>query len=196
MGWEKGSGIGKNETGVQDAIRVTKKADRVGAKSLMDGWDSCVTSYCGNRYMLGISDEASSKAGLGFCKNKSSFPDLADRYFLDLKRFQPESYAAGGVLWCDNEKIMIGSRMQSVAREHGRTISTSNEYEATGNAGAESIFRMVPNEMRKIYVRTAVPADFWEFVAIESNRVLDITRERIDGKSPTEMTYCVPSSCG
>ena len=163
------------------------KSDRVGGKSLMDGWDSGVISLLGNRYMLGISDEASHKMWLGFAKKKSEFPDLADRYFLFLQQSAPAGYDAGGVLWCDNEKIMIGARMQSVARTHNRTISTSNEYEATGNAGAESIFRMVPNEMRKIYVRTGVPSGFFEFVALESGRILDITREVEDGKSPNEM---------
>jgi len=76
--------------------------------------------------------------------------------------------------------------MEAVADRWLRTRETSIEYRATSNAGAETPFRIGPNEMRKIYVMSGVPPILFEFVAIEAERVLTWLRPH-GGKTPGEI---------
>ena len=161
-------------------------ADRVGALTQIDGWDAGVVSLLGNRYMLDCIDSYSTDIEIYFAKKKSEFPDLVDRYFLEMLRDDPDAIAKGGVLYSDNEAVLTSQRMKDIATKHKRTTETSIQYRATTNAAAETGFRLVPNEMRKIYVRTGVPKEFWEFVANEARRILRWTRIRGD-KTPGEL---------
>ena len=90
-------------------------------------------------------------------------------------------------MYSDNEAVLMSTAMAEIADRFNRTRKSSIEYRPTSNAAAETAFRLVPNEMRKIYVRTGVPPDLFEFVALEAERVLRWTRERADGKTPGEM---------
>ena len=162
------------------------RTTRVGELTQMDGWDAGCKSLLGNRYMLDCIDAHSTDISLYFAKQKSEFPLLVDRYFLELLQKNPDAYRAGGVLYSDNEAVLTSRDMQAVASKHLRTTRTAIEYRPTSNALAETGFRIIPNEMRKIFVRTGLPHDLFEFVAIEAERVLRWCRER-DGKSPGEI---------
>lgn len=164
----------------------TPMADRVGALTQMDGWDAGCNSLLGNRYMMDFVDAHSGDIDLYFAKKKSEFPSCTERYFLNLLQDCPEAIEKGGVLYSDNEKVLVSKEMKSVATKFKRTTETSIQYRATTNSLAETGFRLVPNEMRKIYVRTGVPKEFWEFVALEARRLLRWCRVR-DGKTPGEI---------
>ena len=165
-------------------------ATRVGELTQIDGWDSQVVSYLGNRYMLACYDAYSTDFELYFAKKKSEFPNRVDRYFTEKLRQHGDFVELGGVLYSDNEPVLVSQDMEAVALKHNRTRETSVEYRATSNAGVESVFRTVPNEMRKIYVRTKIPFDLWEFVALEAQRILAATREhgKEHGKSVHEVS--------
>ena len=149
-----------------------RHATQYGELTQIDGWDAQVTSVLGNKQMFACYDAASTDFTLYPCKTKAQFPVMADRYFLSLKLL-PHS-ADAGTLFSDNEQIMIGQGMANVAQKHNRVPNQSLEYRQTGNAGAESVFRIVPNEMRKVYARTGVPEEFWDLVALEAERLLRI----------------------
>ena len=159
-------------------------ATRVGELTQMDGWDAGLVSLLGNRYMIDFYDAYSTDIEFHFAKKKSDFPSLVNRYFLELLQTNPDAIKLGGVLYSDNEVVLNSQAMADVADRWNRTRETSVEYRATSNAGAESPFRIGPNEMRKVYVMTGVPPVLYEFVAIEAARALRWLRLR-EGKTKT-----------
>ena len=161
------------------------KADRVGAMTQFDGWSAGTVSLLGNKYLFGTYDEHSTDFSLYPCKLKSQFPDCLDRYLGELHHDNVES-REGGIGWSDNEAVMVGKGMKEVLAKHKRIPESAIQYEPTGNAGMESVFRIAPNEMRKIEVRTGVPEEFFEFTALEAERILRWTRARGD-KTPGEI---------
>ena len=165
---------------------TTPRATRFGELTQIDGWDAQCKSLLGNRYMLDFFDAYSGDIDLLFAKKKSDFPQLVDRYYLEMLRDAPDAYHQGGTLYSDNEPVLVSRDMRAVASKHKRLPKTSIEYRPTTNAGAETPFRLVPNEMRKLMVRTGMPQDLFEFTAIEAARLLRWCRDR-DGKTPGEL---------
>lgn len=164
----------------------TPHATRAGEVTQIDGWDAGVMSLLGNKYMLDAYDAYTTDFCLYFAKKKSDFPRLLDQYCIEQERLHPGWALAGGVVWSDNEAVLVSAEMTAVAHKHHRTKETAIQYRPTSNAGAESVFRIVPNEMRKLYVRTGVPEQLFEFVALEAERTLRATREHSSGVSVGE----------
>ena len=67
-------------------------------------------------------------------------------------------------------------KMDEVLATHGQTRGNSIEYEATGNSGAESTFRILGHEMRKSLIRAGTPESgveqFWDFAAIDAAELM------------------------
>ena len=164
-----------------------KRAHEVGAVTNVDGWDAGVISLLGNRYLFDCVDGYSDDISVYPTKRKSEFPDALDKYYRELNVDKPGVIDLGGVTWSDNEPVMVGHRMEDVAKKYNRVTKSGLEYRPTSNAPAETGFRLIPNEMRKLYIRTGVPELFWDFTALEAERLLRWTRERGDGQTPGEL---------
>ena len=86
------------------------------------------------------------------------------------------------MLYADNEIVLNSVAFNAVAAKHNQSRANSVEYTPTGNSGAESTFRILPNEMRKMMIRAGVPDEFWDFAALDAAFLMAATRER-DGVS-------------
>ena len=130
-------------------------------------------------------------------KAKSQAPRSTDQYFRQAKT-RGVDIDRGGVLYRDNEIVLNSAKMNEVAVAHNQTNKTSIEYEPTGNAGVESVFRILPHEMRKNAIRSGMPDEFWDYNAIDCAELLAATRcregpdgtkmsvgEKFDGKRPS-----------
>ena len=89
----------------------------------------------------------------------------------------------GGVVFTDNETIFVSKAMNMVAREHNKVMKHSAEYEPWGNGAIEHVFTYVVHEMRKLKARSNLPDDFWDFMIMHAERILNARRVR-DGANP------------
>ena len=120
-----------------------------------------------------------------FMRTKAQSPDALRQYLID-SRADGVKVDEGGTVHSDNEIVLNSVAMKEVTDAEFQKRTNSNEYEPTGNAGVESVFRIAPNEMRKTHARANLPDMFWEFTAMDAQQVLSSTRSR-DGKSPHEL---------
>ena len=82
------------------APAATRKGDYVGHVTQIDGWDSGTTSLLGNKYLFACYDAFSTDFDVFPSKVKSSFPQLCDRYFRELKLDNEAARQPGG-LWSE-----------------------------------------------------------------------------------------------
>ena len=159
----------------------TPVAERPGQLTQTDLWKGPTVSLMGNSYMSTQYDSHSTHFEVYPMKKKSEAPAVQDRYFTWAKA-RGVDIDRGGVLYSDNEIVLNSVAFNAVAAKHNQSRANSVEYTPTGNSGAESTFRILPNEMRKMMIRAGVPDEFWDFAALDAAFLMAATRER-DGVS-------------
>ena len=157
---------------------------RAGQLTQVDIWQAPCEGIMGGKYALSAYDAYSTDFVIYPMKSKDQSPAAVNQYYLDSKA-DGVDVDKGGVLYSDNEIVLNSAKMDDVAAEHSQTRGNSNEYEPTGNAGVESVFRLTPREMRKMHIRANLPDEFWECTMMASADILSMTRNK-DGKSPRE----------
>lgn len=162
----------------------TPTASRPGELTQSDLWQGPCVSIVGNKYLDTFYDSHSTNFVVYPLARKDQAPAATDRYFLDCKSIGVDM-DKGGVLYTDNEIVLNSVKMNAVATKHQQARKNSNEYEPTGNSGAESTFRILPHEMRKSMIRAGAPDEFWDFAAIDAQELMAATRMR-DGISVGE----------
>ena len=175
----------------------TPPVSRSGERTCIDLWKAPCKSLEGNVCMNSAYDSYSTNFEVFPLKAKSQAPRSTDQYFRQAKT-RGVDIDRGGVLYRDNEIVLNSAKMNEVAVAHNQTNKTSIEYEPTGNAGVESVFRILPHEMRKNAIRSGMPDEFWDYNAIDCAELLAATRcregpdgtkmsvgEKFDGKRPS-----------
>ena len=167
-----------------DAPRAgsTPEVGRSGAQTCIDLWKAPCKSLEGNVYMNSAYDVDSTHFEVYPLKSKDQAPQSVDQHFTEAKA-RGVDFDSGGVLYRDNEIVLNSARMNGVAAKHGQANKNSIEYEPTGNAGVESVFRILPHEMRKNAIRSGMPDEFWDHNAVDCAELMAATRcrEQPDG---------------
>ena len=169
----------------------TPVAERAGQVTQTDGWKGPCKSFAGNTYMITQYDNFSINIEVYPTVSKAKYPEIQDEYFLYAK-YNGVDIDRGGMLWSDNEIVINSMKMDEVLAKHEQTRGNSIEYEATGNSGAESTFRILGHEMRKSLIRAGTPESgveqFWDFAAIDAAELMKAARAKVRGEliSPGE----------
>ena len=148
-------------------------------------WDLCkppCVSILGNTTLAGFYDACVRYIKVYPMRLKSDAPK-ALRVYINLCKKYGIPVEEGGILYGDNEIVLNSKEVNESAASEGMLRGNSNEYEPWQNAGVESVFRILFNEMRKLHSRSGVPWEFWDFSAIVSELILNHTREHIEGVS-------------
>ena len=133
----------------------TPRATKPGQLTQADYWSGPCVSLIGNKGAYTYYDSFSSNCAMHPVAKKSDVTVTTDQYYLNCKARGIDVDRQGGVLYTDNEIVLNSAKRDAVAASHGQTRANSIEYRPTGNSGAESTFRIVPNSGRTIISSTS-----------------------------------------
>ena len=165
-----------------------EKATMPGGRVHLDIWGpSRVMGIGGERYMLGLTDEATQYVEVKLLKSKDGAAGEIVAYKARMEKQYPNFVLK--ILRSDNAKEILKSNfMQGWTAEHGIVVEFAPEYTPQLNSKAERLWRTIVEPARSILAMAELPLSLWapivKAVVHVKNR---LPSQAIGGKVPYEV---------